>query len=1015
MGQVSGQVVLDDAAPPAGIAVTVQGSSLTATTDTEGRFTLKDVAPGAHTLVVRTPRYREASEAVEVKARETASVTLQLQRERGGISGTLQVEGGASAEGITVALTGTSRQTQADAQGHFVFTQLPTGPYTLQALKETYEPAQAAVEVGVDAQSPVTLSLLRERGTVAGVFQLEGGGSAGDITVLLAGTDFSARTDAEGRFTLAGVATGTYTLRAQRDSYVQHEQQVEVRAGAKTSVSEILVRERGGVAGTILLEEGVSDRNVTVLLVGTDFTTQTNAQGQFSLTGIPTGTYTLRARRNNYVQHEQQVEVRVDEQTSVSQTLTHERGGVAGTLLLEGSTNAGNITVRLVDTEFSTRTNTQGQFSLTGVPTGAYILIAERDGYVQHEQQVEVRVGAQTSVTQTLSRERGGVTGTFLLEGGASAGNVTVLLVGTDFTTQTNAQGQFSLTGIPTGTYTLRAQRDGYVQHEQRVEVRVGAQTSVTRTLSRERGSVAGTFYVEGGARAVNVAVRLVDTDFSTQTNAQGEFSITGVPTGTYTLRTQLDDYVQYEQSVEVRANAQTSVSRTLFRERGAFTGRVLVEDGASAEGLTVLAHGPESWGTTTDAEGRFTFTGVVTGTYAVSARKDHYASTEASVEVRVDATATVELTLTRQGAPTLVVPKLAVQRGYLELTGSGFGDKRGESRVSVGGIEVPEYLFWSDTQVLVRVPTNVSPGPRDVVLKPGPDWRPAATVSLRVLRQQTLATSSRDWNLGVTPENTLTGWGPNPPLGGQRPTTGDIVSVAAGEYFGLGLKADGTVIEWGEYPSPRTPMPEGLSNVVAISAASNIAAALLRDGTVVSWGGLEYNRTKVPPGLQDVVAISVSTYYSWALKADGTVVSWGNDVYGQVSVPPADLSGVTAIGGTTFGGVAITSDGTLRGWDFGATHNGYEYVTDPVGFIDVRGGYDILVALRQDGTLRAWGRNDYGQATPPATLTGVADAMPMGTFNGVALMQDGTLTTWGSSTAFRLPPAGLVLRVAPR
>ncbi|AFE03982.1 putative lipoprotein [Corallococcus coralloides DSM 2259] len=1013
VGRISGQVALDDAAPPEGIAVTVQGTELKATTDTEGRFTLVDVSPGAHTLIVQKPLYREASEAVEVKARQTASATLTLQRERGGLTGTVQLEGGASAEGITVALTGTSHQTQTDAQGHFVFTALPTGSYTVQVLKETYAPAQETVEVAVDAQASVALSLQRERGNVAGTILLEGEARAENVLVTLVDTDVLSRANAQGQFILVGVPTGTYTLRAQREGYVTHEQQVEVRAGAQTSVTRTLSRERGSVAGTFQLEGVATAGNIAVLLVDTNFSTQTNAQGKFSLTGIPTGTYTLRASRDTYVSYEQQVEIRAGAQTSVTQTLSRERGSVAGTFLLEGGASAGDIAVQLVGTEHSTVTDAEGRFTFTGVLTGMYTLRVRRDGYDPYQQTVEVRANAQTSISQTLTRERGTVVGLFQLEGGGSAADIAVQLVGTSHATGTDAEGRFTLTGVITGTYTLRASRDGYAPYEQQVEVRPNAQSSVSQTLTRERGTVAGTVLLEGGVAVANIEVALVDTDFTTQTNDQGAFALTGIPTGTYTLRARRDTYVPYEQQVEVRANAQTSVSGLLYRERGDLSGRVVLEDGESAAGLTVVADGPERMGTTTDAEGRFSMPGLLAGAYTVSASKDHYASPEVSVEVRVDEPATVELTLTRQGAPTVVVPKLAVQRGHLELTGSGFGAQRGESHVSVGGVEVTDYFFWSDTRVMVRVPANVSPGVRDVVVKPGPAWRPAATVSLRVVRQQTLAASIEDWNLGITPDDTVTGWGPDlhSPPGGLS----DVVSVAVGSAFAVALKADGTVVEWGDLSGSRAPVPTGLSDVVAISAASNIAAALRRDGTVVAWGGFEYDRTKVPAGLQDVVAISVSMYFSLALKADGTVATWGRNEYGQTSLPPADLSGVKAIGGNTFGSAAILSDGTLRGWDFGASHNGYENVTDPVGFIDVRGGYDVLVALRQDGTLRAWGRNDYGQASPPATLTDVVDAMPMGIFDGVALLQDGTLKTWGVGVQFRLPPAGLILRVAPR
>lgn len=853
-------------------------------------------------------------------------------------------------------------------------------------------------------------------GQVAGLVRLDDADTAAGATVTVQDTGTTGTTGADGRFTLKDLSPGLHTLVVRTPHYREASETVEVKASETASVTFVLQRERGGIAGTLQLEGGASTQGASVELTGTGLQTQADAQGYFAFTGVPTGTYTLRARKETYTPAEGTVEVGVDAQAFVTLSLRRERGGVTGVVQLEDSARAADIPVRLVGTAFNTRTDAEGRFTFEGVPTGTYTLRIQRDGYVQHEQQVEVHAGTQASVTQTLLRERGSVAGRIQLEGEGNSAGIAVALVDTEFATLTDAEGRFTLTGILPGTYTLRAGRERFFPYEQQVEVRAGAQSSVAQTLLRERGTVMGTLLLEGGVSASNVEVVLVGTDSTTRTNEDGVFALTGVPTGTYTLRAQRTDYVRHEQQVEVRTNAQTSVSGLLARARGAIAGRVLLEGGESAQGLTVVASGAETWGTTTDAEGRFTLGGLPTGAYTLSTRKDHHARAQTLVEVREDASAAAELTLARLGAPTVIVPKLAVQRGYLELTGSDFGEQRGESHVSVGGVEASDYISWSDTRVVVRVPASVKPGPRDVVLKPGPAWRPAATVSLRVVRQQTLATSQRDWNLGVTPENTVTGWGPSAPVRGERPAgLSDVVSVAVGEYFGLALKADGTVIEWGEYPTPQTTMPAGLSGVVAISASSNIAAALLRDGTVVAWGGLEFERTKVPPGLQDVVALSVSQYWTVALKADGTVVTWGKNVYGEVSIPPADLSGVTAVGGTALSSAAVLADGSLRGWDFGAGHNGYENVTDPVGFMDVRGGYDVLVALRQDGTLRAWGRNDYGQASPPATLTGVVDAMPMGTFDGVALLQDGTLKTWGVSVQFRLPPAGLVLRVAPR
>ena len=45
------------------------------------------------------------------------------------------------------------------------------------------------------------------------------------------------------------------------------------------------------------------------------------------------------------------------------------------------------------------------------------------------------------------------------------------------------------------------------------------------------------------------------------------------------------------------------------------------------------------------------------------------------------------------------------------------------------------------------------------------------------------------------------------------------VVGVAAGKDHNLALKADGTVVGWGEDSSGQATVPPGLSNVVSISA----------------------------------------------------------------------------------------------------------------------------------------------------------------------------------------------------
>ncbi len=82
--------------------------------------------------------------------------------------------------------------------------------------------------------------------------------------------------------------------------------------------------------------------------------------------------------------------------------------------------------------------------------------------------------------------------------------------------------------------------------------------------------------------------------------------------------------------------------------------------------------------------------------------------------------------------------------------------------------------------------------------------------------------------------------------------------------------------------------------------------------------------------------------------------------------------------------------------------------------------GEGHVLALKRDGRLVQWGRNDEGQATPPANLT-AAVAVACGTSHSLALLANGSVVTWGSnytqetSGVLRVPAAAArnVVRIA--
>ena len=128
------------------------------------------------------------------------------------------------------------------------------------------------------------------------------------------------------------------------------------------------------------------------------------------------------------------------------------------------------------------------------------------------------------------------------------------------------------------------------------------------------------------------------------------------------------------------------------------------------------------------------------------------------------------------------------------------------------------------------------------------------------------------------------------------------------GGTHSLALKADGTVVGWGDNGFGETNIPAGLTNVVAIAAGNYHSLALKADGTVVGWGNNGNGEINIPAGLTNVVAIAAGSEHSLALKADGTVVGWGFNYDGEATGVPNTAAPYFSSGTVTIAGQPLTN-----------------------------------------------------------------------------------------------------------
>jgi alpha-tubulin suppressor-like RCC1 family protein len=218
-------------------------------------------------------------------------------------------------------------------------------------------------------------------------------------------------------------------------------------------------------------------------------------------------------------------------------------------------------------------------------------------------------------------------------------------------------------------------------------------------------------------------------------------------------------------------------------------------------------------------------------------------------------------------------------------------------------------------------------------------------------------------------------------------------IALAAGHSHSLALRADGTVVGWGENSRGQTTIPATATNVVTLAGGFNHSLALKGDGTVIGWGGNDYGQTTIPASATNVVAIAADGLYGLALKGDGTVVAWGRNDFGQTTIP-ASATNVVAIAAGYYHSLALKCDGTVVAWGY----NDYGQTTIPASatnVVAVAAGFLHSLALKGDGTIVGWGRNDRGQTTIPASATNVV-AIAAGDYHSLALKGDGTVVGWG-------------------
>jgi formylglycine-generating enzyme required for sulfatase activity len=308
--------------------------------------------------------------------------------------------------------------------------------------------------------------------------------SGAKVTIL--DTNLSTTTDADGNFTISGVPPGTYLIQVDADTNsdgvtdLTYMQVATFTAGQTVDLGTILLTVPGAIQGVVTKAfQSTANAGILVFVPGTSFVGQTNDLGQFTITDVPPGTYSLRATCTGYLPAAV-VNVAVGSgQTTTGVLMNLLAGSSTGTLngnvTCAGRADSSGVTITVIGLAANNTAQTlvDGSFLLANVPVGVYQVTASYPGYktrtfhtVPILDHVTTTLPNATLVTGSGGTNTSQIQGRAYLDGMGNHSGISVWIEGTTFYVQTDSGGAYVLSNVPIGSYTLRMSAPGYIPRE---------------------------------------------------------------------------------------------------------------------------------------------------------------------------------------------------------------------------------------------------------------------------------------------------------------------------------------------------------------------------------------------------------------------------------------------------------------------------------------------------------------------------------------------------------------------
>jgi Domain of unknown function (DUF1929)/Carboxypeptidase regulatory-like domain len=402
-------------------------------------------------------------------------------------------------------------------------------------------------------------------GTVTGKVTNNQGSPISGASVSSGGN--GAITGADGGYTLQ-VPAGTSTLTAALAGYLNASESVTVTSGGSPQADPLQLQPNnpGNVTGTVADGNGNALSGATVSASG--LSTNSGGDGSYSLNNLPAGQTTILASLTGYQPSSTSVSV-VAAATTAAPTITliSATGAVSGAV--KNSAGSPIVGASVGYGGGTTTTDSNGNYTLTGIPVGTVQLVASAQGFQSATQSVTVYGGKISTANFTLAAAvtNGIVTGKIAnASSGAIVTGATVSWTG-GYTTS-NTSGIYTLTNIPAGTQNITAVKTGYLPHTMAVAVTGGA-TSTLNIPIATGGKISVKVVTSSGAAVSGATVTIkggsIATTVSGLTSSTGFFTTNWIPVGAYTVTVAKSGFTTQSKTTSVTSGATAALTFTGF------------------------------------------------------------------------------------------------------------------------------------------------------------------------------------------------------------------------------------------------------------------------------------------------------------------------------------------------------------------------------------------------------------------------------------------------------------------